>query len=147
VLLAEVRYLVRQSRFRCSTGGPLTEMQRGGLVSPDKFIFHLIAGPKMKLLGRLVIFIDDAAISSGELNGPSDYGAEHRLEIKRRADRLAYLPQGFQFPNRPSQLAGTCFQFLEETYILNRDHCLVGEGFEKLDLRRSERAYFHAACD
>ena len=105
-------------------------MQRGRLVGPDKFIFHLIAGPKKKLLGRLVIFIYDAAISAGKLNGLSNYGAEHRSEIERRADRLADLPERFQFPNRPSQLAGTCFQFLEETYILNRNHCLIGKCFE-----------------
>ena len=35
-------------------------------------------------------------------------------------------------------------EFLEQPNVFNGDHGLVGEGFEKLDLRRSEGAHFHA---
>ena len=37
-------------------------------------------------------------------------------------------------------------EFLEQPHVLNRDHSLVGEGFEKLDLRRGEGAHLDATC-
>ena len=61
-------------------------------------------------------------------------GAQHCLEIESGADRLADFSQRFEFPDRPSKLAGPCFQFLEQPHVLDGDHGLVGEGFEQLDL-------------
>ena len=72
-------------------------------------------------------------------------GAEHCLEIKSRADRLADFSQRFEFPDRPSQFAGSRFQFLEQPHVLDGDHRLVGEGFEQLDLLVCERANFSSA--
>ena len=92
VLLAEVGDLVGYSCFGRSTGSSLSETQRGCLIGIDQFLFHLVAGTKVKLSCGLIVLVDDAAISSGELNRPSDDGAEHSLEIKSRADRLADLP-------------------------------------------------------
>ena len=89
VLLAEVGNLVGHSCFGCSTGGPLSETERGCLIGVDQLLFHLIAGAKVKLLRRLIVFVDDSAISSGELNRPANDGAEHSLEIKSGADCLA----------------------------------------------------------
>ena len=68
---------------------PLSETERGCLIGVDQLLFHLVAGPKMKLLRRFIVFVDDTAISSGELNRAADDGAEHGLEIKSRADGLA----------------------------------------------------------
>src|SRR5215831_14858961 len=73
-------------------------------------------------------------------------GAEHGLKIESRADRLTDLTQRSQFPNRLSQLARTRFQFLEEPHVLDSDHCLVGEGFQELDLCRRKGADLGAAC-
>ena len=36
------------------------------------------------------------------------------------------------------------FEFLEQPHVLDGDHRLVGEGFEKLDLRRGEGAHLGA---
>ena len=38
-------------------------------------------------------------------------------------------------------------EFLEQSYILDSDHRLIGEGFKELDLRRSEGAHLGATCD
>ena len=35
-------------------------------------------------------------------------------------------------------------EFLEQPHVLDGDHRLVGEGFEQLDLRRSEGAHLDA---
>ena len=71
-------------------------------------------------------------------------GAEHGLEVERGADRLTDLAQRFQLTNRLRQFPRPRFQFLEQPDVLDGDHCLVGEGFEQFDLRRSEGAYLGA---
>ena len=35
-------------------------------------------------------------------------------------------------------------EFLEQPHVLDGDHCLVGEGFEELDLRRGEGTHLGA---
>ena len=100
----------------------------------------------MKLLRGFIVFIDDAAIGSGELNRVANDSAEHGLKIESRADGLANLAQRFEFPDRARQFAGPRFQFLEQSHVLDRDHGLIGEGFEELDLRRGEGAHLGATC-
>ena len=39
------------------------------------------------------------------------------------------------------------FSSLNKPHVLDRDHGLVGEGFEELDLRRGKGAHFGATCD
>ena len=95
---------------------------------------------KMKLFRSLIVLVDHTAIGSGELDRVAHDGAEHGLEIQSRADRLADFAQRFQFPNRPRQLARPRLQFLEQPHVLDGDHCLVGEGFEQLDLFVGERS-------
>jgi len=126
--------------------GLFSEMERHCLVRLNQLLFHLITGPKMKLPRRLVVFIDDAAIGSRELNRPTNNRAQHRLEIQSRAHCLANFSQCFQFPNRPREFLSPRLQFLEETHVLDCDYCLVGEGFKELDLRWGERAHLHATC-
>ena len=36
------------------------------------------------------------------------------------------------------------FKFVEQPHVFDGDHGLIGEGFEQLDLRRSEGAHFDA---
>ena len=83
---------------------PCPQTKRGCPVSINQLFFHLVAGPKVKLLRRLIVLVDDAAIGSGKLNRVANDGAEHRLEIKRGADRLADLAQALLVP-RPIALA------------------------------------------
>ena len=66
---------------------------------------------------------------------------QHRLNIRRRAGDDA---QDF---TRRSLLLQRFLEFLEQPHVLDRDHRLVGEGFEKLDLRRGKGAHLGATCD
>ena len=85
--------------FGCSTGSPWPR-RSGRLVSPDEFLFHLVADPKMKFLRRLIVLVDDATVSGGELNGVAHGGAEYCLEIESRADSVTDLAERLQFVNR-----------------------------------------------
>ena len=38
-------------------------------------------------------------------------------------------------------------EFLKQPHVLDGDHGLVGEGFEKFDLRRGKGAHLGATCD
>ena len=38
-------------------------------------------------------------------------------------------------------------EFLEQPHVLDRDHGLIGKGFEELDLRRGEGAHLDATRD
>ena len=46
-----------------------------------------------ELLGLGVVLEHDAAIQAGELHGAGDDGRQHRLQVERRADRLAHLAE------------------------------------------------------
>ena len=65
---------------------------------------------------------------------------QHRLNVRRRAGNDA------QDLTRRSLLLQRFFEFLEQPHVLNRDHRLVGEGLEELDLRRGEGAHLGATC-
>ena len=38
------------------------------------------------------------------------------------------------------------FEFLKQPHVLDGDHRLIGEGFQKFDLRRGEGAHLDATC-
>src|SRR5262245_21796228 len=52
---------------------------------------------------------------------------QHRLNIRRRASDDA------QDLARCSLLLQRLLELIEQPYVLNGDHCLIGEGFKKLD--------------
>ena len=79
------------------------------------------------------------AVCAGELIGVRDDGVEHGLEVERRAEGLADVAQRLQLADRPRELAGTRLQLLEEPDVLDRDHGLVGEGLQQIDLLAGER--------
>src|SRR4029453_13828468 len=68
--------------------------------------------------------------------------AEHRLEIKRRADCLAHVPQRSQFLNGPSQLTSAGLQFLKQPDIFYSNDRLVSKGRHQLNLLIRERLDF-----
>ena len=65
---------------------------------------------------------------------------QHRLDIRRRAGDHA---QDF---TRGGLLLQRLLEFLKQPHVLDRDHRLVGERFEELDLRRGKGAHLGAAC-
>src|SRR5262245_8269524 len=98
--------------------------------------------PLEELLRSLVVLEDRPAIEPRELHGPRHDGGEHRLQIERRADRLADLAERGELPDRARQLLRPRLQLLEQADVLDRDHRLVGKGLEQRDLVGRERARF-----
>jgi hypothetical protein len=75
----------------------------------------------VKHFGSLIVFINDTAAGSGELNRVTDDGAKNHLEIESRADRLADVSKRLEFSNGSRQLARPCLQFLEQPHV-SYDH-------------------------
>jgi hypothetical protein len=98
----------------------------------------IVACPQSKLRVRLVILPDVAAGRASEPIRPHDDGLQHRLEVQRRADRAADLAERRELLHRVHQLGRPRSQLLEQTDVLDGDHCLVGERLEQLDLLRRE---------
>src|SRR5262249_20444621 len=143
-LILSIRNLHRCPNNRCSPGSALTDTYRRSAKSLHQSFFHTVTGPQEKPFRSLIILVDNTTTSSGELHGMTNNAVEHRLEIESRADRLTDLTQSSQLPNRLRQLARSRLQFLEQPYVLNGDHCLVGEGFEECDLLLREGSNLRA---
>ena len=78
--------------------------------------------------------------------GALDDGVEDRLHVRRRAaDDAEHLGGRRLMLQRLAQFRIALAEFLEQPHVLDGDHGLVGEGFEKFDLFISERANFGAA--
>ena len=65
---------------------------------------------------------------------------QNGLNVRRRAG------DNTQDLARRRLLLQRLLEFLEQPHIFDRDHRLVGEGFQQLDLRRGERAHLNATC-
>src|SRR5262245_57490146 len=63
---------------------------------------------------------------------------EYRLDLGRRAG------DDTQDFTRRSLLLKRFLEFLKQSHVLDRNHGLIGECFEKFDLRRSERTHLEA---
>ena len=64
-----------------------------------------------------------------------DDGVEHRLHVGgRAADDAEHLGGRRLMLQRLAQFCVALLNLFEQADILDRDHCLVGEGFEKFDL-------------
>ena len=59
-----------------------------------------------ELLGLLVVLVDRARVGAGQLVRARDDRGEHGLEVERRAEGLADLPQSLQLADRAGQLGG-----------------------------------------
>ena len=64
-----------------------------------------------------------------------DDGIENRLHVRRRAaDDAEHLGRRRLMLQRFAQFCVALLDFLEQAHVLDRDHGLIGEGFEKCDL-------------
>jgi hypothetical protein len=78
-----------------------TSPTNGALAEPDRFRPYYrqvlrrypVRAPRLEGLRNLVELVDDAAVTSGELNGAADDGLEHGLELERGADSSADLTE------------------------------------------------------
>ena len=75
------------------------------------------------------------AIGSTKPGGILNEGLQHRLQIKRRpADHLQDFTGGGLLVEGFREIAIARLQLREQPHILDRDHGLVGEGFDEFDL-------------
>jgi hypothetical protein len=98
-----------------------------------------VGSPEEQLAGALVVLVDGARVGPGEPVGAGDDGAEHGLQIERRAERLADLAQRAQLLDRAGELGRALLELAQEPGVLDRDGGLVGEGFHQRDLAVGER--------
>ena len=108
----------------------------GGSVA-DAFgdvLWHVLRRLQPELLGTLVVFVDRPAVEPRDLHRPGDDRLEHDLEVQRRTDRLPDLAERRELSDGASERLGTRIQHLEQTYVLDRDHRLTGEGLQQLHL-------------
>ena len=95
---------------------------------------HSVGRAQLELTVGLVEHIDRAGLGAGKLRRLRDDGVEHGLQIERRIDRLADLTERAQLPDRLRELARARLHLVEQPHVLDRDHRLVGEGSDQLDL-------------
>src|SRR5262245_41102186 len=75
-----------------------------------------------------------------------DDGVEHRLHVRRRAtDNAEHFGGGRLVLQGLPQFGIALLDLLEQSYVLDRDHRLVGEGLEKGDLLFRERTNLFTA--
>src|SRR5262249_54030908 len=103
-------------------------------------------GKKVKKLA--IPAIDIAKLGVANAYSILQHSCEHRLKITGRAtDNPQHLRGGRLLFKRFGQLARALLFGLEQPRVLNRDHCLIGEGFDQLDLLVRERTYSAALQD
>ena len=62
-------------------------------------------------------------------------------EVQGRVDGLADLAERLQLADGLRELARSCLDLVEQAHVLDRDHRLVGEGRDELDLLVRERPH------
>jgi hypothetical protein len=68
-------------------------------------------------------------------DGILQQGLQDALEVERRpADSLEHLGRGSLSPQRFAQFLRALLHLVEQTHVFDRDHRLVGEGRDQLDL-------------
>ena len=98
--------------------------------------------------GVAVPTIDISKLGVADADGVLQHGCKHRLKIAgRAADDLEHLRRRRLLLQRFGKLARALLLRLEQPRVLDRDHRLVGEGLDQLDLLLSERPYGSAMQD
>src|SRR4030095_1298291 len=68
-----------------------------------------------------------------------DDRVEDDIDVERRAEGVADLPERLQLPNRPCQILRPGLQLAEQSRVLNGDRSLIGEGLHQRNVAVSER--------
>ena len=138
-LAVDVGDLHRGALQAGAAGHALAEPRGPARQRLDHVRVQLVGGLDVKDLGTLVVGAEHAGVRPGERHGMGGDAAQHRLQLERRVDRLADLAQRPQLRDRTGQLAGARLHLVEQAHVLDRDHGLVGEGRDQLDLFVRER--------
>ena len=94
----------------------------------------MIGGAQEKLFGLLVVLVNRPAVGAAQLDRMGNDSRQHGFKVERGAYRLTDFAERFELAHRACQFVGSLIQFLEQPHVLDGDHGLVGEGFEKRDL-------------
>jgi hypothetical protein len=116
----------------------------GDIVTVNRALFAKNDGywAMMCFVTQVIAFfqINDSIIGVAKLAGTLDNGIEHRPDVGRRGSDDAQdigaaglVGEGFR------EIAGALLDLVEQTHILDRDHGLVGEGGDEIDLLLRER--------
>ena len=92
--------------------------------------------------------IQGAELGLADARRVRQHGLEHRLQLAGRArDDLQHLGGRGLLLQRLGQLARARLHLVEQPHVLDRDHRLVGEGGDQLDLLVGERLEPSSASD
>src|SRR5262249_42781553 len=95
-----------------------------------------------------VVAENHAVLSAANADGILQQGCKDALEVERRpADGLEHLGRSGLLPQRLAQLLRARLHLVEQPHVLDRDHRLVGEGRNQLDLLVGEWTYGFALYD
>ena len=141
----DVRHLDRLLHLREPSGRSLPFADGRGEHRLDDLGLKMLGGAWHEDLALLVVLVDHARVGARELRGPGHDRAQHGPEIQGGTDRLTDLAERPKLAHRARQLLGPRFELLEQPHILDRDHRLVGEGLEQLDLAVRKQARLRRA--
>src|SRR5215831_18119955 len=144
-LFKDIRHLDRLAADRCPPHYSITEPRRVGAQRIDEFLFHAIRGAEEKLFRGLVIFVNRSAVGTAQLDRVGDNSCQHGFKVERGAYDLTDFTKGFEFAHRACQFVGSLIQFFEQPHVLDGDHGLVSENFEKCYLLFREGSNLHTA--
>src|SRR5262249_10997786 len=83
-------------------------------------------------------------INATNPHGALDDGIENRLHVRgRTADDAEHLGSCGLVLQGLAQFRIPLLDFLEQSHVLDRNHGLIGESFQQLDLHRREGAHLH----
>ena len=110
----------------------------------NQTLIHAIGSAQTKLARLLVVAVDGASLSTGELHRLCDDGGEYSFEIERRVHRLGDLAKCLQLADRAAEIVCALTQFIEQSCILSSNNGLGGEVLHQFDLLLGERTYLLA---
>jgi hypothetical protein len=83
---------------------------------------------------------DEAGVGATEPGRVFDEGFKHRLQIEgRTANHLEHFTRRRLLLQCLGEIVVTLLQFFEQPHVLDRDNCLVSEGFKKRYLLFAKR--------
>jgi hypothetical protein len=95
---------------------------------------------KCQVKQSVLVDLQVAEIGLADAGCVLQHGLEHRLELAgRSADDLEHLGGRGLLLQRLGELAGARLDLVEQPHVLDRDHRLVGEGGDQVDLLLRER--------
>src|SRR5262249_12520698 len=133
-IILDVRYLDRRPPLYGPTDCCLAEADMTIPDRGDDRVVHSVGRAQSELLAVLVEYIVGASLRVGELRSLGYNCGQDGFKIDARIHRLADLAERPQFTNRLAEFTRARLHLVEQPYVLDRDHRLVGKGSHQLNL-------------